>query len=63
MRETQFFAWVHGAAGRLLAVAQGCVEEDDLIGVRHKEEPFRLDLEHNVHLCSKWDVCEFLMRV
>ena len=31
----QLFVVVHGAAGRLLAVAEGGVEEDDLIGECH----------------------------
>jgi hypothetical protein len=41
---------VHGAAGRLLAVAQRGVEKDDLVGVRHLEA-FRSGHKHNALLC------------
>ena len=37
VRHAQLFGVVHGAAGRLLAVAEGGVEEDDLVGCRHRE--------------------------
>ena len=35
VRHAQLFAVVHGAAGRLLAVAEGGVKEDDLVGECH----------------------------
>ena len=34
---------VHGAARRLLAVAQSGVEEDDLVVRSHQKAPFRMD--------------------
>jgi hypothetical protein len=38
MCHAQLFGRVHGAAGRLFAVAKGGVEEDDLIGFGHTEQ-------------------------
>jgi hypothetical protein len=34
--QAEFFLVVHGAAGGLLAVTQGGVEEDDVVRARHR---------------------------
>src|SRR5947209_13187846 len=36
VRKAQFFSVVHGAAGRLFSVAEGGVEEDDLVWIDHR---------------------------
>ena len=41
--ETKLFGVVHGAAGRLLAVAEGGVEDNDRGVGCHGDRPFRLD--------------------
>ena len=50
VRHAQLFRVMHGAAGRLLAVAEGGIEKDDLVGVRHRKA-FRSGHKHNALLC------------
>ena len=46
----KLFVVVHGAAGGLFAVAEGGVEEDDLIRRGHRTWLFRSGLDHNACL-------------
>ncbi len=46
----ELFVVVHGATGRLLAVAEGRVKEDDLIRRGHRAWLFRSGLYHNACL-------------
>ena len=59
--EAEFFGVVHGAAGGLLAVAEGGVEDDDLGVGSHRDKTFPSGQNHNVLLCSEPDVLCFLM--
>ncbi len=50
VRHAQFFVVVHGAAGGLLAVAEGGVEEDDFVWIDHRSRHSRSGLHHNAGL-------------
>jgi hypothetical protein len=52
---------VHGAAGRLFAVAEGGVEDDELGIGSHRLKTFPSRQDHNVPLCSEPDVLCILM--
>ena len=59
--EAQLFCVVHGAAGRLFAVAEGGVEDNELGVGSHREKTFPSRQNHNVLLCSEPDVLCILM--
>ena len=50
MGHAQLFVVMHGAAGRLFAVAQSGIEEDDLVWVNHKSWHSPSGLHHNAGL-------------
>ena len=50
VRHAQLFVVVHGAAGGLFAVAEGGVEEDDLVRRGHRTWHSRSGLYHNACL-------------